>query len=77
MRSDTNLPVELHGLAFLVCLVNVLRAASLFNERKTFTLLFVMVGYPFILFSVLSRVLAVGVVVSFLDPWWTVVLLLG
>ncbi len=92
-------PVSLHGLAALLSFSNVLRAASLFNERRTFTLLFVLVsttvshvkfesihlfyllyyqvGFPFLLFTVLARIVALAVVVCFMDPWWTVVLILG
>ncbi len=68
------LPVTVHGLAASISLLNVLRASSLFNERKTLTLLFVLVGFPFILFSVLARITALGVIVAFMDPWWTVIL---
>ena len=70
-------PVKIHGLAAVVSFVNIMRAASLFNERKTFTLLFVMVGYPFLLFTILTRILAVGVITCFLDTQWTIMLFLG
>ena len=69
--------VNIHGLAALMSLFNVLRAASVFNERRTFTLLFVMIGYPYLLFTVLSRLLSLGIIVSFLDIWWTITLFIG
>eukprot|EP00096_Caligus_rogercresseyi_P011208 TRINITY_DN4342_c0_g1_i1.p1 TRINITY_DN4342_c0_g1~~TRINITY_DN4342_c0_g1_i1.p1 ORF type:complete len:520 (-),score=63.06 TRINITY_DN4342_c0_g1_i1:739-2298(-) len=62
--------VKLHGLAFLMGFLNVLRASSLFNERKTFTLLFVTIGFPFLLFTILTRILISGFIVTFLRLEW-------
>ena len=69
--------VKIHGLAAVISFFNLMRAASVFNERTTFTLLFVLVGYPFLLFTILSRTIAVAVIACFLDVWWTIVLLAG
>ncbi|XP_040570448.1 uncharacterized protein [Lepeophtheirus salmonis] len=62
--------VKIHGLAFLIGFLNVLRSASLFNERKTFPLLFVTAGFPFILFTTLTRILIAGLIVTFLRIEW-------
>ena len=77
LSNSKLLLVQVHGIAALLSFINILRAASMYNERKTFTLLFVMVGYPFLLFTVLSRILAAAVIVTFLDAVWIIVLILG
>ena len=67
----------MHGLAFFISLLNLIRASCLFNERQSFTLLFVLVGFPFILLTVTTRVMALGIIVAFMRPEWTSILLLG
>ncbi len=69
--------VRIHGLAAVISFVNIMRAASLYNERTTYTLLFVMVCYPFLLFTILSRIIALGIVACFLEFQWTILLFLG
>lgn len=69
--------VKIHGVAALLSFFNIIRAASVYNERKTYTLLFVMVGYPCIHFTILCRTLALSVIVSFLNVGWTIVLFIG
>ena len=58
-------------------LVNVLRSACLFNERKTFTLLFVMIAWPFLMLVILSRLISAAVIIHFLDVQWIVALFVG
>jgi len=69
--------VKMHSLAFVVSFFNLTRAAALFNERQTFTLLFVLVGFPFILLTLISRLVMLGVVSAFLKAEWTAIILLG
>ena len=67
----------MHGLAFIISFINLLRATSLYNERETFTLLFVLVGCPFLLLTALSRILSIGIIVAFLDVTWVAILMMG
>ena len=69
--------VQMHGLAFMISFINLLRASSLYNERETFTLLFVLVGCPFLLLTAISRILSLGIIVAFLDVTWVAILGLG
>jgi hypothetical protein len=69
--------VQMHGLAFIISFINLLRASSLYNERESFTLLFVLVGCPFLLLTALSRILSIGIIVAFLDVTWVAILILG
>ena len=67
----------MHGLAFIISMINLIRASSLFNERESFTLLFVLVGCPFLLLTAIARVVSLGIIVAFLDVTWTAILFLG
>ena len=69
--------VQMHGLAFMISFINLLRASSLYNERETFTLLFVLVGCPFLLLTAISRIISLGIIVAFLDVTWVAILGLG
>jgi len=69
--------VRIHGLAAMISFINILRAATLYNERTTFSLLFVMVSFPFLLFTILSRIIALSVISCFLEYQWTILLFLG
>ena len=69
--------VRMHGFAFIVSFINLLRASSLYNERESFTLLFVLVGCPFLLLTALSRILSLGIIIAFLDVTWITILILG
>lgn len=71
------LNLKVHSLAAISSFMNVMRAASLFNERKTYTILFVMAGYPFLLFTIVSRILSMAVIVSFMTFQWTIFLIFG
>ena len=73
----TNFAVRIHGLAAMISFINILRAATLYNERTTFSLLFVMVSFPFLLFTILSRIIALSVISCFLEYQWTILLFLG
>ena len=72
-----NFSVRMHGFAFIVSFINLLRASSLYNERESFTLLFVLVGCPFLLLTALSRILSLGIIIAFLDVTWITILILG
>lgn len=69
--------VEMHGLAFFFSFMNFVRAASLFNERKTYTLLFGTIALPFTILTSLSRVLILAIVIAFIDPEFTALLFIG
>ena len=69
--------VHMHGLAFFFSFFNFARAASLFNERLTYTMLFTTVALPFTILTSLSRVILVAIVVAFIEPEWTAILLAG
>ena len=67
----------MHGLAFFFSFFNFARAASLFNERLTYTMLFTTVALPFTILTSLSRVILVAIVIAFIEPEWTAILLAG
>jgi len=69
--------VRIHGVAAMISFINILRAATLYNERTTYSLLFVMVSFPFLLFTILSRIIALSVISCFLEYQWTLLLFLG
>ena len=67
----------MHGLAFFFSFFNFARAACLFNERLTNTMLFATVALPFTVLTSLSRVILVVIVIAFIEPEWTAILLAG
>ena len=66
----------MHILAGMISFINILRAASLYNERTTNSLLFTMVSFPFLMFTTLTRVIALGIIYSFLEFRWVILLFL-
>ena len=72
-----NFAVRIHGIAAMISFINILRAATCYNERTTYSLLFVMVSFPFLLFTILSRIIALSVISCFLEYQWTILLFLG
>lgn len=66
--------VEIHGLAFFISLLNLIRAASLFNERQTFTVLFSIIALPFLILTIYSRLMALAIILAFLEGQWVAVL---
>ena len=76
-KNCNSFSARIHGFAMFVSLVNVIRAACLFNERKTFTLLFALVSWPFINLSVITRVFALAFIVHFTRLPWTLALFSG
>eukprot|EP00095_Tigriopus_kingsejongensis_P005092 maker-scaffold159_size295958-snap-gene-1.38 protein:Tk05092 transcript:maker-scaffold159_size295958-snap-gene-1.38-mRNA-1 annotation:"conserved hypothetical protein" len=75
LSLDINL--KIHSLAAIVSFMNIMRAGSVFNERKTYTILFVMAGYPFLLFTIVSRILSMAVIISFMTMQWILCLFFG
>ena len=69
--------VNMHGLAFILSFINFVRAASLFNERETMTLLFGIVALPMTIITSLCRILILAIVIAFVEPEWTTILLIG
>ena len=69
--------VNMHGLAFILSFINFVRAASLFNERETMTLLFGIVALPMTIITSLCRILLLAIVIAFVEPEWTTILLIG
>lgn len=69
--------VHMHGLAFILSFINFTRAACLFNERETMTLLFSLVALPMTLLNALCRILLLAIVIAFVEPEWTTILLAG
>ena len=67
----------MHGLAFLLSLINFIRGACLYNERETMTLLFGMIALPMTLLTSLCRIILLAIVISFVEPEWTTILLAG
>ena len=59
----------MHGIAFVISLVNVIRASSLFNEGETKTLVFGFISGPFITLTVLTRMTALAIIGAFLGEW--------
>ena len=76
-RIISHFSVRIHGVAAMISFINILRAATLYNERTTYSLLFVMVSFPFLLFTILSRIIALSVISCFLEYQWTLLLFLG
>ena len=68
--------VDLHGLAFLLSLINFVRAACLFNERKTMTVLFSIVALPMTVVTTICRIFILAVVFTFVEPAYSMILLL-
>ena len=68
--------VDLHGLAFLLSLINFVRAACLFNERKTMTVLFSIVVLPMTVVTTICRIFILAVVLTFVEPAYSMILLL-
>ena len=69
--------VNMHGVAFILSFINFVRAASLFNERETMTLLFGIVALPMTIITSLCRILLLAIVIAFVEPEWTTILLIG
>ncbi len=69
--------VEMHGVAFLLSFINVARGLCLFNERETMTMLFSVIALPMTMITALCRILLLSIVIAFIEPEWTIILLLG
>ena len=69
--------VHMHGLAFLLSLINFVRGACLFNERETMTLLFGLVALPMTVLTTICRIMLLAIVVAFVEPEWTTILFGG
>ena len=69
--------VNMHGLAFILSFINFVRGACLFNERETMTLLFGIVALPMTVVTALCRIMLLAVVIAFVEPEWTTILLIG
>lgn len=69
--------VPIHGWAFAFSFINFVRGASLYNERQTMTLMFGLVALPFTMLSTLCRVHILALIVAFVEPEWTAILLVG
>ena len=68
--------VDFHGLAFLLSLINFVRAACLFNERKTMTVLFGIVALPMTVVTAICRIIILAVVFTFVEPEYSMILLI-
>ena len=68
--------VDFHGLAFLLSLINFVRAVCLFNERKTMTVLFGIVALPMTVVTAICRIIILAVVFTFVEPVYSMILLI-
>ena len=50
---------------------------TIVSPFQTFTLLFILVGFPFILLTLITRITMLAVVSAFLKAEWTAIILLG
>lgn len=66
-----------HSIAFILSFVNFVRGACLFNERQTLTLLFGVVALPMTMITSLFRIILLAIVVAFVEPELTAILLIG
>ena len=66
-----------HSIAFLLSFMNFIRGACLFNERQTMTLLFGVVALPMTLITSLFRIILLAIVIAFVEPEWTAILIVG
>merc|ERR1712223_943803 len=69
--------VHMHGLAFALSFISFVRGACLFNERETMTLLFGLIALPMTVLTSLSRIFLLAIVITFVAPEWTAILLAG
>ncbi|TRY75084.1 hypothetical protein TCAL_10801 [Tigriopus californicus] len=70
-------PVSLHTLAAFLSLLNIIRAASLFNDRKSFTITFIFIGLPFIVATTLTRTLSLSLMLAFFPQVWSIATILA
>lgn len=70
-------PVSANSLAAVLSFLNVIRAASLFNDRKSFTISFFFVGLPFIVGTTLTRVLGLSFMLAFFPKLWSILTFSG
>jgi hypothetical protein len=75
--SEHMTEVNMHGLAFVLSMINFVRGACLYNERQTMTLLFSVVALPFTVLTSLTRIILLAIVIAFVEPEWTTILLVG
>lgn len=69
--------VTMHAPAFILSFISFVRAACLFNERETMTMLFGIVALPMTMLTTLCRVLILAIVIAFIEPEWTTILFIG
>lgn len=69
--------VPMHGWAFAFSFINFVRGACLYNERQTMTMMFGLVALPFTILTTLCRVHVLALIIAFVEPEWTTILLVG